>query len=73
MRISPPKCDDLTLPFIATISHGYVPQNYFFNADGSKMDVAGPNAKYAHFFGGEQALADAMDKAIGLSGGKSEL
>eukprot|EP00935_MAST-01C_sp_MAST-1C-sp1_P000123 g123.t1 len=25
--------------------HGYVPQNYFFNADGSKMDVAGPNAK----------------------------
>ena len=53
--------------------HGYVPQNYFFNADGSPMDVKGPNDQYAHFFGGEDALAEAMDKAIALGNGKEEL
>ena len=53
--------------------HGYVPQNYFFNADGSPMDVKGPMDEYAHFFGGEDALAEAMDKAIALGTGKEEL
>eukprot|EP00936_MAST-01D_sp_MAST-1D-sp1_P000625 g625.t1 len=53
--------------------HGYVPQTYFFNADGSPMDVKGPMDEYAHFFGGEDALAEAMDKAIALGTGKEEL
>ena len=53
--------------------HGYVPQTYFYHADGSQMEVSGPNPKYAHFFGGEKALAQAMEKALGIHSSKSEL
>merc|ERR1719473_334098 len=44
--------------------HGYVPQTYFYHADGSAMKVEGPNPQYAHFFGGEKALHNAMQKAL---------
>ena len=52
--------------------HGYVPQNYFFGSDGSDLGIEGPNAQYAHFFGGEDALAEAMEAAL-AKGGKGEL
>jgi thiol:disulfide interchange protein len=54
--------------------HGYVPQNYFFGADGSDLGVEGPNAQYAHFFGSEDALASAMNDALAKgTGAKGEL
>ena len=52
--------------------HGYVPQTYFFGPDGNKLDIEGPNGQYAHFFGGEEPLAQAMDKALNLAGGAAK-
>jgi thioredoxin-related protein len=48
--------------------HGYVPQNYFFGADGSDLGIKGPNDQYAHFFGSEDALAASMNKALATNG-----
>jgi len=44
--------------------HGYVPQCYFYDSHGNPVDIKGPNAAYAHFFGDEQSLARAMEDVL---------
>lgn len=51
---------------------GYVPQTYWFSNSGKHLDIAGPNAKYKHFFSDDSALANAMTKAD-LQRGQDEL
>mmetsp|Transcript_128973 Transcript_128973/g.248500 ORF Transcript_128973/g.248500 Transcript_128973/m.248500 type:complete len:468 (+) Transcript_128973:42-1445(+) len=51
----------------------YVPQAYFFNSDGSPLDVPAPHAGYRYFFVSDQELAAAMTSALELKSAAPEL